>query len=529
VNSSRLPEFVESGDILYLNDGAIQLRVVKVAGKTVACTVLAGGVLRSRKGVNLPGTSLGVGAFTDHDHDCLKSALENGVDAVCLAFVETPSDVEAVRNAAAEMGHHPFIIAKIERAGAIEQIDAILRVSDGIMIARGDLGVEIPMESIALVQKQVIYKANLLGKPVITAAQMLESMMDHDRPTRAESTDVANAVLDGADGVMLSEESATGRFPVEAVSMLAKIATTMEPHRRDDRLHEIFADYDRDHKVPLADLVSHTVQHSVEHLNPSAVFVSTGTGYTARMISRFKLPVWIVAVSQEKATCQGLQFSYGVHSAHEPKPIEDWNEFARRWVQVHGLTAGLVVLTEGPSPDHPTASHHLEVIDLSLAASKAQVKDMRDSSTEQKVVDKGEPRFLIRTEVKARPKHEAKSEPKPEDKAESAPEIKAAPKPEVKAESAPEIEAAPKPEVKAESAPEIEAAPKPEVKAESAPEIKVEPKPKTKRKPMSEIKAESGPETEVANQSEAKVDDHAGEERFRAGHDHNWMESAAAI
>ena len=364
VNFPHLAAVVKRGDMLFLNDGSIQLEVVKIEGRDVQCRLLAGGELRSRKGLNLPGIDLGVSAFTEHDQDCLKAALENGVDAVSQSFVEGQADVEAVRKAAAELGHHPFVIAKIERAGALHRIDEILAAADGIMIARGDLGVEIPLETIAVVQKQLIGRANVLGKPVITATQMLQSMVDHCRPTRAEATDVANAILDGTDCVMLSEESAMGKFPVEAVRMLARIAAATEPHRIDGRWREPFADYDRDGDVHLVELISRNVQRTVAHLVPTAVIVPTATGRTARMISRFKLPVWIAAASPEETTCHGLQFSYGVHPVYEPEPSRDWTTFARRWVQSEGLADGLVVLTEGPSPGNPEANHRLEIIDL---------------------------------------------------------------------------------------------------------------------------------------------------------------------
>ena len=182
VNFARLPTVVKQGDILFLNDGIIHLEVVSVVCEEVRCRVLVGGELSSHKGVNLPGIELGVSAFTTHDHDCLKFALKNGVDAISQSFVETSADIVAVRTAAAELGYHPFIIAKIERAGALDHIDDILQAADGIMVARGDLGVETPLERIALVQKELIRKANRLGKPVITATQMLESMIDHYRP-----------------------------------------------------------------------------------------------------------------------------------------------------------------------------------------------------------------------------------------------------------------------------------------------------------------------------------------------------------
>jgi pyruvate kinase len=362
VTFERLPAVVKAGDFIFLNDGIIQLKVVGVQGKDVQCTVLAGGELRSRKGLNLPGIDLGVSAFTDHDRDCLKFALEQGVDAISQSFVESGSDVDLVRRAAAELGHRPFIIAKIERAGALVHIDEILQAADGIMIARGDLGVETPIERIAVVQKQLTQKANVLGKPVITATQMLESMVYHPRPTRAESTDVANAILDGTDCVMLSEESAMGEFPVAAVTMLAKIAAATEPSRSAVRVREAFPEYTRDGDVGLVDFVSRTVNDTVAHLAPTAVIVPTVTGHTARMVSRFMLPVWIAAVSIEEETCQGLQFSYGVSPVHAPEPPRDWNTFARQWARHEGLADGVMVLAEGPSQNHPRANHRVEII-----------------------------------------------------------------------------------------------------------------------------------------------------------------------
>ncbi|MBW1743857.1 MAG: pyruvate kinase, partial [Deltaproteobacteria bacterium] len=201
VTFPRLPEAVKAGDRLFLNDGVIELRVEKVEGRDVHCEVRVGGILSSRKGLNLPGIDLGISAFTDHDHECLKFAVEQRVDAVSQSFVETASDIHDVRDAAAALGHNPFIIAKIERAGALDHIEAILEAADGIMIARGDLGVEIPIQEIAVVQKRLMQQAVTLGKPIITATQMLESMINNRRPTRAESTDVANAILDGTDCV----------------------------------------------------------------------------------------------------------------------------------------------------------------------------------------------------------------------------------------------------------------------------------------------------------------------------------------
>ena len=232
VSFSRLPQAVKPGNLLSLNDGFVQLEVMAVRGNDVACVVRVGGELRSRKGLNLPNIDLGIQAFTEHDRDCLRFALEHGVDAISQSFVESAADIRAVRQAAKELGREPFIIAKIERSRALDHLDEILEASDGVMIARGDLGVEIPIERIAVVQKDLMRRANQRAKPVITATQMLESMTSHRLPTRAEATDVSNAILDGTDCVMLSGESAMGNYPVEAVAMLARIAAEVEPTRR---------------------------------------------------------------------------------------------------------------------------------------------------------------------------------------------------------------------------------------------------------------------------------------------------------
>ncbi len=231
VTLQELPRLVTPGMVLFLNDGLIQLQVETVAGEDVHCRVIAGGELRSKKGLNLPGIDLGISAFTEHDRDCMRFALENGVDAVSQSFVNRAADIRAVREAGAAMGYRPFIIAKIERASSLDHLDEILEAADGVMVARGDLGVEVAIEEIAMLQKRITRQAGLLGKPVITATQMLESMVANRRPTRAEATDVANAILDGTDCVMLSEESATGSHPLEALRMLVRIARVTEPHR----------------------------------------------------------------------------------------------------------------------------------------------------------------------------------------------------------------------------------------------------------------------------------------------------------
>ncbi len=364
VSFSRLPKSVKPGDALYLNDGFIQLEVTKVEGDEVHCNVVVGGELRSRKGLNLPGIDLGITAFTERDRECLKFAMEQGVDAVSQSFVESGKDITAVREAARALGHNPFIIAKIERSRALEQMESIFQEADGIMIARGDLGVEIPIEQMAVTQKRLMRQANRLGKPVITATQMLESMTTYRRPTRAEATDVANAILDGTDAVMLSGESAMGKYPVEAVSMLAKIAAAIEPHRHRLTVKEMFQGLDLRGKLRPAHLIAVGVEASLEYASPAAVFVPTRSGATARSLARFRLPVWIVGVSSLETACQTLQFSYGVHPVHEEEHPENWKAYATQWLEDHGVQGELVILTEGPSTKHPEANHRMEVVEL---------------------------------------------------------------------------------------------------------------------------------------------------------------------
>ncbi|MCU0582831.1 MAG: pyruvate kinase [Syntrophales bacterium] len=362
---TRLPEVVKRGDTLFLNDGIVQLEVQEVSGAEVRCRVAVGGEIRSRVGLNLPGIDLGISAFTDEDNRWLRFAAGEGLDAVSQSFVERVSDIVTVREAAHAMAFHPLIIAKIERARALDGIDALLEAADGLMIARGDLGVEIPIEQIAIVQKRLMAKANLAGKPVITATQMLESMTASRRPTRAEATDAANAILDGTDCVMLSGESAIGRHPVEATAMLARIAAATEPALAGYAVTDVLRSQRREDRVRLTDLISMSVRTTVDRVTPAAVFVPTRSGATARIISRFRLPVWIVAVSAVEATCQRLQFTWGVHGVHEPEHPEDWKGYIGRWLSDHGVPGDLAVLTEGPSAKHPGANHRMEIVDLS--------------------------------------------------------------------------------------------------------------------------------------------------------------------
>jgi len=364
VSFARLPKVVKPGDKLSLNDGYIQLEMAEVHGHDVICAVRVGGELRSRKGLNLPGIELGISAFAERDRECLKFALEQGVDAVSQSFVESAADMQAVRKAARELGHEPFLIAKIERSRALDRLDEILEATDGIMIARGDLGVEVPIERIAVVQKDIMRRANRRAKPVITATQMLESMIEHYLPTRAEATDVSNAILDGTDAVMLSAESAMGKFPVESVAMLSRIAATVEATRRQFSVKEMYAGIDLTGKVLPLHLITVGVEASLEYLKPAAVFARTDTGNSARRLAGFRLPVWTVAVTPNTKTAQDLLFSSGVLPVHQPAPPPSWNSYVKEWVRLHELPGAFAILTQRPSANDPESNHRMEIINL---------------------------------------------------------------------------------------------------------------------------------------------------------------------
>ncbi len=308
---THLPQDVHPGDPILIADGMLELRVEKVEGKDVVCKVTHGGVLESHKGVNLPGTKLSTPSLTEKDKKDLAFGLENGVDFVALSFVRSPDDVKGLKEFIREKGFDVPVISKIEKPEAVKAIDAIIAETDGIMVARGDLGVEMKPEKVPFYQKVIIHKCILKGVPVITATQMLETMRDYPTPTRAETSDVANAILDGTDAVMLSGETASGRYPVESVQMMRRIILETESHMR--RYGEKYL-----HKIPPADTLPDTVARaaceSAFTLNAKAIVAFTQSGATARIISKYRpfTPV-IACTSAEKVRTQ-LLLNWGVRS-----------------------------------------------------------------------------------------------------------------------------------------------------------------------------------------------------------------------
>jgi pyruvate kinase len=300
---------VSVGARILLRDGLIELRVRTVRGKDVVCDVLNGGTLGEHQGINLPGTALSIPALTEKDRKDLEFGLKQGVDAVALSFVRTAADVNMVRQIVASLGSDTPLISKLEKPQAIDNIEEILEASDGIMVARGDLGVEMAPEKVPVIQKHVIRRAAQWRKPVITATQMLESMIENPRPTRAEASDVANAIFDGSDSVMLSAETASGRYPREAVAMMARIVVEAESN-----MGEFTQRRRRDHHgLSIAETICESIAHAAEDLPMGAIAVFTETGNTARMISKYRPQAAIFAFTPNATVAQRTNLYWGVH------------------------------------------------------------------------------------------------------------------------------------------------------------------------------------------------------------------------
>jgi pyruvate kinase len=303
---------VESGARILLNDGLIELRVIRARGEDVECEVINGGPLGEHKGINLPGVALSIPALTDKDRADLEFGLKHGIDLLAISFVRSGADVREVKKIIAKHGSDLPVIAKLEKPQGIERLEEILEASDGVMVARGDLGVEMPPEKVPVIQKHVIRRAAEWRKPVITATQMLESMVENPRPTRAEASDVANAIFDGSDAVMLSAETANGLYPREAVAMMSRIVVEAEgntgdftPRRRREK-----------HSITVAQAICESISHAAEDLRMGAIAVFTETGNTARIISKYRPKAAIYAFSQMLPVCNRMNLFWGVTPVH---------------------------------------------------------------------------------------------------------------------------------------------------------------------------------------------------------------------
>jgi pyruvate kinase len=338
-----LAENVEQGSRILLSDGLIELRVHEVLGADVVCEIINGGMLGENKGINLPGIPVRVPSLTDKDSEDLEFALKNGVDAVAVSFVRTAEDVRLVRNRVSAYGSETWIIAKLEKPQAIEHLDSILQAADGIMVARGDLGVEVPPEKVPAIQKHIIRRAAEYFKPVITATQMLESMIENPRPTRAEVSDVANAVYDGTDAVMLSGESAVGKYPVQAVAMMARIVSEAEHHIKEDHLNEPMI---RQSRLSIAETICEATAHAADDLDLRGIALFTESGTTARQLSKYHPTAPIFALSPIDITINRLNLLWGTTPVRCPKvnTTEALVEVAENLLEQHGYVRNREVI-----------------------------------------------------------------------------------------------------------------------------------------------------------------------------------------
>ncbi|AFL90087.1 pyruvate kinase [Terriglobus roseus DSM 18391] len=312
---TTLAENLSPGDTILLSDGLIELTVAEIQGTDVVCDIINGGMLGEKKGINLPGIAVNVPALTEKDEEDLVFIATQGVHALALSFVRTAEDIRYARRRMKQLNCTAWVVAKLEKPQAIENLEEILEETDALMVARGDLGVEVPPEKVPAIQKHIIRRALAYRKPVITATQMLESMIDNPRPTRAEVSDVANAVYDGTDAVMLSAESAAGKYPVQAVAMMAKIIVESEAQMALDRstgprpLHHA-----RGAKLSVAETICESMAHSAEDLDLSAIAIFTETGTSARLISMYRPNVRIFALSNDEEVIGKTMMLWGVHS-----------------------------------------------------------------------------------------------------------------------------------------------------------------------------------------------------------------------
>jgi len=340
-----LPQEVKTGDRLLLADGLMELLVESSDDTDIVCKVVTGGILTSHKGINLPTGTIRTASLTEKDRIDLLFGLENGVDFIALSFVKMAEDIKMVKDIIAAKGKDTPVIAKIEKHEAVDNIDAIMNVSDGIMVARGDLGVEIPLEDVPLIQKRLIAKANAAGKPVITATQMLRSMVSSPRPTRAEAADVANAVLDGTDAVMLSEETASGDYPAEAVLYMNRLITAAESGFPFEKFLAMIPRKD------ISESVAHVSCVLASHLEAQAIVAHTQSGRTARYISRFRPRQTIVVLSPNEKTVRRLALSWGClpRLVNDPHDTDDMIEKASGAALQSGEAkpGDLIVITVG--------------------------------------------------------------------------------------------------------------------------------------------------------------------------------------
>jgi pyruvate kinase len=340
MNLPGLPESVKENDAIFLNDGAIKLEVLARTPTDVKCRVLVGGILTDERGINVPNVNLKTPPFLEVNRRNLLFGIEQEVDFIALSFVREAQDIVNTRKFLSEHGADVPIIAKIEKWEACQVLDDMVAVSDGLMVARGDLGVEIPLQKVPLVQKELIRKCNRAGKPVITATQMLESMIENPSPTRAEVNDIANSIFDGTDAVMLSGETAVGRYPVESVKVMAEVALETEAALPYSKL---IVERGAELEPKTDDAISYAACHTAFRLGAAAIVAFTMSGSTARRVSRYRPEAPILAATPNPNQRKRLLLSWGVYPYEVPEPDSVHDLFA----QAAGLSLQTGIATKG--------------------------------------------------------------------------------------------------------------------------------------------------------------------------------------
>ena len=346
---------VKPGNSILIDDGLIGLEVKKIKGQDIICKVVNGGVLGNKKGVNLPGVEVNMPFISPKDHDDILFGIKEGYDFIAASFTRTAADVKEIRDILEKNGGHDIkIIAKIENQQGVDNIDSIIEAADGIMIARGDMGVEIPLEDVPVIQKDIIAKVYSAGKQVITATQMLDSMIKNPRPTRAETTDVANAIYQGTSAIMLSGETAAGKYPIEALKTMVKIAVRTEA---DVDYNKQFSTSSKDHATNVTTAISHATCMTAIDLNAKAIIAVTRSGNTARMVSKYRPGCQIIACTPDERTWRQMNLIWGV------TPLLTKEEYSMEILLLHATEAAeekgyvkegdIVVLTVGVPLGHP--------------------------------------------------------------------------------------------------------------------------------------------------------------------------------
>jgi pyruvate kinase len=366
IQNEKFPDLVSAGDHILIDDGLIELKVNSTTATEVHCQVLNRGRIKNNKGINLPGVSTDLPSMTGKDHQDLAHALEWGIDWIALSFVRTAGDVKTLKNSIRELTDRPVpVMAKIEKPEALENLEQIIEAADAVMVARGDLGIEIPTERVPMAQKRIIERCNEVGLPVVTATQMLDSMIRNPRPTRAEASDVANAIIDGTDALMLSGETTIGRYPVETLQTMDRIIRQVEGEQVEIPVRP-FRPLEEDVNLSIARAIARAARDAAHNLDAAAIIAVTASGYTARIVSRYRPRAPIIAITPDERVQRQLKLNWGVEPLLAPRThnTDEMIANAVETVKKHKLIKkdDLVAFTAGTAGSEPGTTNLLRIL-----------------------------------------------------------------------------------------------------------------------------------------------------------------------